>query len=132
MGLRDQLLRKHAAREQLRLSVLLPLDKRKDRSARGALHQDLLSVFRDALWLFSTFMKSRALFDVHWASQSEFSKESVAYDPAVMEEEVRGSGPDDGRSVVFNVSPGLRKIGTADGTDYDRTMILVKPRVVCN
>ncbi|KAJ0337092.1 hypothetical protein COL154_013226 [Colletotrichum chrysophilum] len=100
--------------------------------ARDALHHDLLSVFGDAVWLFSTFMKSRALFDVHWASQSEFLKESVAYDPAVMEEEVRGNGPDKGRSVVLNISPGLRKIGTADGTDYDRTMVLVKPRVVCN
>ncbi|KAH0430383.1 hypothetical protein CcaCcLH18_07895 [Colletotrichum camelliae] len=132
MGLQDQLLRKHAVREQLRFSVLLPLDKRKDRSASDALHQDLLSVFRDALWLFSTFMKSRALFHVHWASRLESSKERVAYDPAVMEEEVRGIGSDDGRSIVLNVSPGLSKIGTADGTDYDRTMILVKPKVVCN
>ncbi|KAH0425486.1 hypothetical protein CcaCcLH18_10945 [Colletotrichum camelliae] len=132
MGLREQVLRKLAVREQLKLQLLLPEEKRKDRSTRHALHRDLLSVFGDALGLFSIFIKSRAFFSVRWASELESSKETATYNPKAMEAEVRGTGPNSERHVIFNISPGLYKVGTADGADYNRTMILVKPRVVCD
>ncbi|KAL0938258.1 uncharacterized protein CTRU02_207989 [Colletotrichum truncatum] len=132
MGLRDQVLGRLALREQVRLSLLLPLDSRKNISFRDALYQDLLNIFRDALGLFSTFIKSRALFYVYWVTQSEPSKERIIFNPEVMEAKTWGSGLDDGRRVVFNVSPGLSRFGTVDGIDYDRTMILAKPRVLCD
>ncbi|TDZ27791.1 hypothetical protein C8035_v008623 [Colletotrichum spinosum] len=131
-GLHDRKLQQYVAREQHQLSALLPLEKRKDKSVRNRLHRDLLNIFEDALRLYSVFMTSRAFCKVYWPSPLKEPDGSFVYDPATMEAEAWGSHLDRPQRVVFNISPGLLKIGTADGSDYDRVSPLVKPRVVCS
>ncbi|TDZ67835.1 hypothetical protein CTRI78_v002692 [Colletotrichum trifolii] len=131
-GLHDRNLQRYVAREQLKLSALLPLEKRKDERVRNRLHRDLLNIFEDALRLYSVFMTSRAFCKVYWTSPLKEPDGSFVYDPTIMEAEAWGSHLDRPQRVVFNISPGLLKIGTADGSDYDRESLLVKPRVVCS
>ncbi|TEA15821.1 hypothetical protein C8034_v001994 [Colletotrichum sidae] len=131
-GFHDRKLQQYVAREQHQLSALLPLEKRKDKSVRNRLHRDLLNIFEDALRLYSVFMTSRAFCKVYWPSPLKEPDGSFVYDPTIMEAEAWGSHLDRPQRVVFNISPGLLKNGTADGSDYDRVSLLVKPRVVCS
>lgn len=132
MGPQDQKLRQLARSEHDGFSVLLPPAKQQDKAVRNTLYRELLNVYKDALELHSIFMKSKAFFEFDWISQRNSTEGKVLYAADSMEADAWVRTLDTRSVVVFSISPGLSKAGTANGFDYDQKRLLVKPRVVCN
>ncbi|KAK2006638.1 hypothetical protein LZ32DRAFT_543532 [Colletotrichum eremochloae] len=131
VGLQDHTLRSLACTEHHGFSALLPPAKKADNATRDILYKELLSVYKDAVELHSIFMKSKADFYINWIDRTQPSGGNIHYAPECMEAEAWGETLGKDSVVVFSISPGLWKAGTANGADYNLVMLLVKPRVIC-
>ncbi|KAK1991623.1 hypothetical protein LX36DRAFT_734952 [Colletotrichum falcatum] len=123
VGHQDQELTTFVTSQHRDLSLLLLPSK--DSKAR-ALYEELLNIYQDALELHAIFMKSKAFFFIDWIRQKS------PYDPNLMEAGLCLKVLDAKSLVVFNISPSLHKIGTANGRDFDQSILLVKSKVICN
>ncbi|KAK1960023.1 hypothetical protein LY78DRAFT_590426 [Colletotrichum sublineola] len=131
VGLQDHTLRSLARTEHHGFSALLPPAKKADNATRDILYEELLSVYKDAVELHSIFMKSKAHFYINWIDRKQPSGGNIHYASECMEAEAWGETLGKDSVVVFSISPGLWKFGTANGADYNLAMLLVKPRVIC-
>ncbi|KAK1532232.1 uncharacterized protein CCOS01_04215 [Colletotrichum costaricense] len=96
------------------------------------LERYILKIFDDAVQLRGIFMASRAYFYPKWYKEMAGGAR-IRFDDKSMEAEGWEKEPlGDGNIVLCNISPGLVKVGTADGNSYDSDLLLVKARVVCD
>ncbi|KAK0381335.1 hypothetical protein CLIM01_01304 [Colletotrichum limetticola] len=96
------------------------------------LEKYILKIFDDAVQLRGIFMASRAYFYPKWYKKMAGGAR-IRFDDKSMEAEGWEKEPlGDGNIVLCNISPGLVKVGTADGNSYDSDLLLVKARVVCD
>lgn len=112
-------------------SCFLPKSNDMHQDAQAKLYSSLQNIFEDAQSLHSIFMKSKADIFIEWPTPQR--SRIIHYDPESMEAEMWEKEPIDRGSIVeISMSPGLVKVGTADGGHYDQSIRLVKARVVCN
>lgn len=103
-----------------------------DEDATSDFYKELNKVFEDAVHLHATFMKSRALFYIDWADKPTSCGNHPLYDPERHHAEAWVHDLNNESTVLFSISPGLVKIGNADGDGYDKRIRLAKSSVVCN
>ncbi|WQF77373.1 hypothetical protein CDEST_02387 [Colletotrichum destructivum] len=94
--------------------------------------KELNIVFEDAVHLHAIFMKSRALFYIDWAIKHTSPDSGLLYDPERHNAEAWVQDLSNKSIVLFSISPGLIKMGNADGDSYDKRIRLAKSSVVCN
>ncbi|KAH0438207.1 hypothetical protein CcaCcLH18_03474 [Colletotrichum camelliae] len=113
-------------------SEFLPQDCESHVKKQDKLSEGLCKVLEDALKLQVIFMSSKAHFYINWPSKQSSGK-SISYNADSMDAEGYDKTPlDEESTVLFQLSPSLMKVGTADGDSYDQSMRLVKARVICN
>ncbi|GJC78775.1 hypothetical protein ColLi_01613 [Colletotrichum liriopes] len=111
---------------------LLPKEKQENSTVPQSLFKQLQKVYTNAIELHSIFMKSKAYFEVKWVEHFMPRPKVARYQEECMDVEDSQTELDDSSEVLFDVSPVLLKFGNADGLDYERFVILVKFKVVCN
>ncbi|GKT59673.1 hypothetical protein ColTof4_10895 [Colletotrichum tofieldiae] len=111
---------------------LLPKEKQENSTVTQSLFKQLQKVYTNAIELHSIFMKSKACFEVKWVEHFMTRPKVARYYEEWMDVEDSQTELDDKSEVLFDVSPVLLKFGNADGLDYERSVILVKFKVVCN
>ncbi|KAK1974492.1 hypothetical protein LZ30DRAFT_670166 [Colletotrichum cereale] len=129
VGRQDQELTMLITADHCSLSLLLSPS---DDSRARILYEELSNIYKDALDLHAIFMKSKAIFCIEWVQLTGLCQGEVPYDPNLMEAEAWTWVPDVNSVVISDISPGLRKFGTADGASFDQQILLVKPKVICN
>ncbi|KAL3294266.1 hypothetical protein RB213_009173 [Colletotrichum asianum] len=112
--------------------LFLSPDQQKDPKARHDLSLQLYKVYKEALKLSSIFMNSKAHFIVKWTVSLQKQNQKVRYNKESMEAEGWENEPNNKSIVALDVSPGLMKFGTANGSAYDKRTTLVKHGVVLN
>lgn len=112
--------------------LLMSPEKQKDPKARHDLFGQLYKVYMDAVQLSSIVMNSKAHFIVKWTASPQQEDQKVRYNKEFMEAEGWENEPNNKSIVALDVSPGLMKFGTANGSAYDKRTTLVKHGVVLN
>ncbi|EQB48469.1 hypothetical protein CGLO_12300 [Colletotrichum gloeosporioides Cg-14] len=107
-------------------------ETQKDPKAHRDLFVQLGKIYKEALQLSSIFMTSKAHFIVGWAISTQQGNQKVPYNKEFMEAEGWENEPTDKSIVALDVSPGLMKYGTANGSAYGKCTMLVKHGVVLN
>ncbi|KAI8315807.1 hypothetical protein K4K59_000744 [Colletotrichum sp. SAR11_240] len=109
----------------------LPRDSKSQVKKQDKLSEGLCKVLEYALELQVIFMSSKAHFYIDWPS-IQSSGQDISYDADSMDAEGYETPLDERSIVLFQLSPSLMKVGTADGDSYDQSMRLIKARVICN
>ncbi|TQN67605.1 hypothetical protein CSHISOI_07858 [Colletotrichum shisoi] len=121
VGTSEEVMQEVVFDEYKGLSKFLPGNNRR---LEDEFYKELEKIFEDAVHLHATFMKSRALFYIDWAG--------LLYDPERHNAEAWVQDLSNQSIVLFSISPGLIKMGNADGDSYDKRIRLAKSSVVCN
>ncbi|KAK1250361.1 hypothetical protein MKX08_010364 [Trichoderma sp. CBMAI-0020] len=92
--------------------------------------RDIGEILMQAANLHLAMMRSKAIFVVKWAGNDSGEGE-CRYDPEMMMPLQDGIDATSSTYIVeLNESPGVWKIGNADGENFDSVMVLCKPVVV--
>ncbi|PON21804.1 hypothetical protein TGAM01_v209391 [Trichoderma gamsii] len=92
--------------------------------------RDFGEIIKQAANLHLAMMRSKAIFVVQWAG-NDSGEDDCRYDPETMiplQDEVNATSSS--HAVDINESPGVWKIGNADGENFDSVMVLCKSVVV--
>ena len=95
--------------------------------------KDLRDIVRAAVALDEELFKSRAIFVFDtWADKGgHLAKTGYQFDSAIMRTQIGSEDGKNGMVAEILLAPFLKKIGTADGGGFDKTMYLEKWLVVC-
>ncbi|KAJ4137768.1 hypothetical protein NW768_003358 [Fusarium equiseti] len=104
---------------------------RTDRTDRKISDQ-LRDIIDSSIELDKMMMFSKAIFMIEWCDTSQNPGSSQRWNPEAMEAEAYGQDLSQKSRVKLRLSPILHKFGTADGQNYDSSMILAKGKVVCD
>lgn len=97
---------------------------------KEAFERDFGEIIKQAANLHLAMMRSKAIFVVQWAG-NDSGEDDCRYDPETMiplQDEVNATSSS--HAVDVNESPGVWKIGNADGENFDSVMVLCKSVVV--
>ncbi|KXH62516.1 hypothetical protein CNYM01_01727 [Colletotrichum nymphaeae SA-01] len=118
--------------EMVAFVIFIPNECPNYKAKNEKLEKYILKIFDDAVQLRGIFMASKAYFYPRWY-KDKAGGARIRFDDKSMEAEGWEKEPlGDGNIVLCNISPGLVKVGTADGDSYDSDLLLVKARVVCD
>ncbi|KAK6227524.1 hypothetical protein QIS74_01079 [Colletotrichum tabaci] len=129
MGTSEEMMQEAVFDEYTGLSKFLPNN---DKGLEEEFYKELNNVFEDAARLHATCMKSRAHYYIEWADKATPTGHSPCYNRERHHAEAWTHDLDDDSVILVSISPGLVKVGNADGDSYDKRTRLVKASVVCD